>query len=972
VPLIHINELKLMKIWITLKNASRLILTLFICTFAVLHSTNAVAQYVTLLPVQQFTSSSTPTGWTLPLSCNTCGQWYWSSNGDGGSNGSVVCDVWDYATNPMKTPAINTSSYANSSDSVWVDFDFCWQINGYNSLYSNGNDHFQFLAGEDVIKTFVTSSDYTYSTTAYDYDVYPPTTTSSWRHYHFLIPVSDRTSNMIISWQGEGLSGGQGLSNPVIDNVSITGFFVPPSELSLAPKSLSFGNLFTGQVDTLFVTASSVGPATLKISGAQVSGNPDFTIISGPQPGDSILSGNSAQFGIRFSPLSSGTRTATFTLQTNGADSGTQRVTLTGQGITPAVRYGVSSLFRNVKVRLGDSATQYIPVSSTGLGPLSFSSIYVIGLNPGNYFISYMPQNPLPTGQSDSIGITFAPTMEGRPDAAIVINTNASNNPHDTVQMVGIGTLQRLVINNAYSNNLNLNFDSVNVGTTVCQTVILYNPGSDTVAVTRNFISRSDYDFTMTPLTGTDTLIAPEQSKQFAVCFTPLRNGYRTATVLVMTNIPLTFTTPRQDTSQFTINLFGTGVPFGHIALSAASLVDTTIVGTQICTSTTLTNTGTTDVTITAASFSGTSASAFVFSGATFPLTLAPGAIQVVTICGTPAVRGDNLATLSVTGTTNGQPINSTIPVDVVGLSVCASATPAVAFNSSTCLGDMPDTATITLTNCGDVATTYAAAIVGNSASDYHVVGSSVTPTVASNGTATFQIVYTPTNIGISPATVNLTGGTNVTPMSVQLNGSANAAAIAGSGIAPVTDVGATSGNFSVTVNNTGGCEWTPGVPPVSAPFTYVSGGLTPIPAGGNTTLMFMFSPTVAGAYNQTLTFPNAVGVSVPPAYVTISGTTSSASVSEKTSQDGFTLGQSYPNPFHGQTQVTIGIPQESTVRMDIVNQAGEVVESVMNQRMGEGSYTVTIDASNLASGTYYYSLTSGNVRLTRQMVLVK
>jgi hypothetical protein len=105
---------------------------------------------------------------------------------------------------------------------------------------------------------------------------------------------------------------------------------------------------------------------------------------------------------------------------------------------------------------------------------------------------------------------------------------------------------------------------------------------------------------------------------------------------------------------------------------------------------------------------------------------------------------------------------------------------------------------------------------------------------------------------------------------------------------------------------------------------------------------------------------------------VTVSGTTSSASVSEKTSQDGFTLGQSYPNPFHGQTQVTIGIPQESVVRMDIVNQAGEVVESVMNQRMGEGSYTVTIDASNLASGTYYYSLTSGNVRLTRQMVLVK
>jgi hypothetical protein len=57
---------------------------------------------------------------------------------------------------------------------------------------------------------------------------------------------------------------------------------------------------------------------------------------------------------------------------------------------------------------------------------------------------------------------------------------------------------------------------------------------------------------------------------------------------------------------------------------------------------------------------------------------------------------------------------------------------------------------------------------------------------------------------------------------------------------------------------------------------------------------------------------------------------------------------------------------------LDIVNQAGEVVQSVMNQHIDQGSYTVTIDASNLASGTYYYSLASGDVRLTRQMLLVK
>jgi hypothetical protein len=747
----------------------------------------------------------------------------------------------------------------------------------------------------------------------------------------------------------------------------------PPAELSLQPKSLNFGTLLIGQTDTVCtLTASSVGPATLHISGMRLSGAPDFTLLSGPQIGDSLQPGQSANFCFSFSPLTDGGRSATFTLLTDGGDSGTQSATLNGIGAAPRVAFGGTFFFQGIRVKLGgaDSATRYLSVTNTGNGPLNINSIYPIGINASEYYVSYFPQNPLPPGVTDSIGLTFLPDFEGRSDAAFVINSNALNTPHDTVTLLGQGILGRLAINNAYSNNVNINFDSVNVGQTVCQTVTLYNPGSDTVAITRNFISRSDYDFTIQPLIGTDTLIAPEQSRQFTICFTPLRNGFRTATVLVTTNIPLTYGEPRQDTSQFTINLTGTGVPYGHIALGVPALTDTAVVGTQVCMTDTIRNTGTVGITVTGASFSGVSASAFAYSGVTFPITLAPGASKLLTLCGTPAVRGDNLATLTVSGTTSDQPITTTTPLDVVGVSACASATPTVAFSNS-CVGESSDTAVITVTNCGDVATAYAATITGAGAASYSIVPPSTSSMIAANGTATFYVVYTPTTPGLAAGTLTITAA-DVPPMTVQLNGAGTQAAIAGAGTAPVTDIGATSANFDVTVNNTGACDWTPGAATVSAPFTYVGGGNVVIPPGGSIPLTFTFNPTTAGPFiNQPVTFTNSIGSS-SSTVVTISGTTSNASVALTTSGQGYRLDQNFPNPFHGQTQLTIVIPQSSVVRLDIVNQAGEVVQSVMNQHIDQGSYTVTIDASNLASGTYYYSLTSGDVRLTRQMLLVK
>jgi hypothetical protein len=244
-------------------------------------------------------------------------------------------------------------------------------------------------------------------------------------------------------------------------------------------------------------------------------------------------------------------------------------------------------------------------------------------------------------------------------------------------------------------------------------------------------------------------------------------------------------------------------------------------------------------------------------------------------------------------------------------------------------------------------------------------------PSESGGGVATFKIAYTPDTVQAdvtSNAIFNITGGMNGT---LPLSATRGAAAIVGSGTAPMTAVGATSPIFSATVNDTGECDWNPGTPVVSAPFTYVSGASI-ISPGTPGSMKFTFSPTSAGTFTQTVQFPNPIGVSTPPPVVILTGIAGTQSVAEVSAQNGYSIDQSYPNPNSGTSNVEITLPTAGNVHLAILDITGNVVQTVMDRQMDAGSFTVEIKANDLASGTYFYQMTSGGVTLTRQMSIVK
>jgi hypothetical protein len=85
-----------------------------------------------------------------------------------------------------------------------------------------------------------------------------------------------------------------------------------------------------------------------------------------------------------------------------------------------------------------------------------------------------------------------------------------------------------------------------------------------------------------------------------------------------------------------------------------------------------------------------------------------------------------------------------------------------------------------------------------------------------------------------------------------------------------------------------------------------------------------------------------------------------------------FRLNQNYPNPFNPSTTITYIIPEQSDVRLDVINISGQRVATLVDENRHAGEHSVTFDAGGLASGVYLYRLQAGPFTKTARMVLVK
>ena len=85
-----------------------------------------------------------------------------------------------------------------------------------------------------------------------------------------------------------------------------------------------------------------------------------------------------------------------------------------------------------------------------------------------------------------------------------------------------------------------------------------------------------------------------------------------------------------------------------------------------------------------------------------------------------------------------------------------------------------------------------------------------------------------------------------------------------------------------------------------------------------------------------------------------------------------FQLNQNYPNPFNPSTIIKYSVPKASLVSIKVYDELGREVDNLVNEEKNPGNYSVEFNASNFASGIYFYRMIAGNTIEIRKMMLLK
>ncbi|MGB5286961.1 MAG: T9SS type A sorting domain-containing protein [Ignavibacteriaceae bacterium] len=85
-----------------------------------------------------------------------------------------------------------------------------------------------------------------------------------------------------------------------------------------------------------------------------------------------------------------------------------------------------------------------------------------------------------------------------------------------------------------------------------------------------------------------------------------------------------------------------------------------------------------------------------------------------------------------------------------------------------------------------------------------------------------------------------------------------------------------------------------------------------------------------------------------------------------------FDLVQNYPNPFNPNTRISYAVPETAPVSIIVYDLTGQEIAVLVNAVKEAGTYELSFDASNLASGVYIYRMIAGDFSSVKKMNVLK
>ena len=83
-------------------------------------------------------------------------------------------------------------------------------------------------------------------------------------------------------------------------------------------------------------------------------------------------------------------------------------------------------------------------------------------------------------------------------------------------------------------------------------------------------------------------------------------------------------------------------------------------------------------------------------------------------------------------------------------------------------------------------------------------------------------------------------------------------------------------------------------------------------------------------------------------------------------------IAQNYPNPFNPSTIIEYQLPEQSHIKLTVYDILGREVKTIVNEFKNPGNYKVEFNASDMATGIYFYRIVAGNFTAVKRMLLLK
>ncbi len=326
---------------------------------------------------------------------------------------------------------------------------------------------------------------------------FSPTTTGS---ISGVITISDAASN-----------------SPQI--VGLTGTGVAP--VTFSPTSLPFGSEKVG-VTSAVKTVTMTNNLSTPVTGISLTASGNYTLANGTTCTSTLAGRAKCTIAVTFTPTANGSIDGAVTVSYSAAYS-PQEVKLTGSGTgggTSPLKFTPTSLAFTSQAIGTTSTAKTVTVQNTSASTVTLSSIAASGnfAAVGSGITPCTKTSMLAAGASCTLSVTFAPSIAGAIQGALVISDNASVG-QQVLNLTGTAVLPVTIAPTS------LTFKSQVVGTTsAAQTLTLTNNSNSSLSLT-GFAGSGEFSVTAGATSPCTSSLGAGGKCTLSVTFTPTTTG---------------------------------------------------------------------------------------------------------------------------------------------------------------------------------------------------------------------------------------------------------------------------------------------------------------------------------------------------------------------------------------------------------------------------------------------------------------